>query len=185
MEPWFLQLTRAVCQACGIPDLPNCCNGNRYASGDESVGWHSDDEALFQAAAQDALIVSLSLGATRTFRVRLKDHAAEGDGLVGAEVLLGDGDLCTMEGLCQKHYQHCVPKEASVSEPRINLTWRWIVSHGRGCPRGAPEGTPLREKLEALVETRRRLAELKRKRDAGLPGGTSAATAERLASLAE
>ena len=24
---------------------------------------------------------------------------------------LGDGDVCTMEGLTQKHYQHRVPKE--------------------------------------------------------------------------
>ena len=28
--------------------------------------------------------------------------------------MLGDGDLCTMEGMMQKHYQHRVPKENNI-----------------------------------------------------------------------
>merc|ERR1712187_45241 len=74
------------------------------------------------------------------------------------------GDLCTMDGLCQKFYQHCVPKEPSVEGVRINLTWRWIVSHGKNCPQGVPPG-PLREKLRSLVEARNKLEALKRKRE--------------------
>eukprot|EP00404_Azadinium_spinosum_P042456 CAMPEP_0180826560 /NCGR_PEP_ID=MMETSP1038_2-20121128/73611_1 /TAXON_ID=632150 /ORGANISM="Azadinium spinosum, Strain 3D9" /LENGTH=60 /DNA_ID=CAMNT_0022869181 /DNA_START=45 /DNA_END=224 /DNA_ORIENTATION=- len=39
-----------------------------------------------------------------------------------------------MEGLTQKHYMHRVPRERFVAQPRINLTWRYIVEHCRGCP---------------------------------------------------
>jgi len=47
---------------------------------------------------------------------------------------LSDGDICTMEGLLQKHYRHRVPVERPSMAPRINLTWRW-VAHDSGCPR--------------------------------------------------
>eukprot|EP00913_Durusdinium_trenchii_P003210 g2968.t1 len=53
----------------------------------------------------------------------------------GRDALI-DGDLCTMEGLCQKHYRHRVPPEEDVVEPRINLTWRWIVQHDDVCTGG-------------------------------------------------
>ena len=42
-----------------------------------------------------------------------------------------NGDLCTMEGRFQRHYLHAVPKEPSVKEARINLTWRWITKHNQ------------------------------------------------------
>ena len=50
-------------------------------------------------------------------------------------LLLCDGDLCTMEGMVQKHYQHRVPPEGASERPRINLTWRYIVKHTPRCPR--------------------------------------------------
>jgi len=129
MESWFLEITEAVCQACGISELPNSCNANFYEDGSQAVGWHADDEPLFEATRQDALIISLSLGATRQFEVRPKD-----DPLDTTRVALRDGDLCTMEGLMQKHYLHRVPTERRISEARINLTWRWITAHDRDCP---------------------------------------------------
>merc|ERR1719195_1036892 len=48
---------------------------------------------------------------------------------------LSDGDICTVEGLLQKHYRHRVPVERRSTAPRINLTWRWVVAHELGCPR--------------------------------------------------
>jgi epoxyqueuosine reductase QueG len=53
-----------------------------------------------------------------------------------------NGDLSTMEGLCQKHYRHSVPADLSVTQPRINLTWRWIVDH---CDDGCPLNTEFKE----------------------------------------
>ena len=49
------------------------------------------------------------------------------------KVELAHGDLCTMEGLFQKHYQHAVEQEYDKQEPRINLTWRWVVAHETQC----------------------------------------------------
>jgi hypothetical protein len=49
------------------------------------------------------------------------------------EMDLEHGDLLTMEGKCQKHTIHMLPR-ALCTEPRINLTWRWIRKHSEDCP---------------------------------------------------
>jgi len=130
MTDWFEQLTDRVCFTCGLKDRPNSCNANFYENGMQSVGWHSDDEPLFDALNQDVLIVSLSLGATRSFELRSKDNPT-----ATTKLELENGDLCTMEGLCQKHYRHRVPREKNVDAPRINLTWRWVLKHDSSCPK--------------------------------------------------
>lgn len=129
MPDWFLEITHAICNVVGLRDIPNSCNANLYETGLQTVSWHSDDEPLFDATNRDALIVSLSLGAARSFELRPKD-----DPFQETSLRLEDGDLCLMEGLCQKHYRHRVPPEADVHDPRINLTWRWVVHHEPGCP---------------------------------------------------
>eukprot|EP00933_Yihiella_yeosuensis_P059777 TRINITY_DN6141_c3_g1_i1.p1 TRINITY_DN6141_c3_g1~~TRINITY_DN6141_c3_g1_i1.p1 ORF type:complete len:625 (-),score=122.25 TRINITY_DN6141_c3_g1_i1:241-2115(-) len=129
MDDWFLEITDAVCRTCGIKVRPNSCNANYYASGNESVSWHSDDEPLFDAVHRDALIISLSLGTARKFELRSKDDPEACNVLT-----LEDGDLCTMEGLCQKHYKHRVATEPGLEGPRINLTWRWVCKHDATCP---------------------------------------------------
>merc|ERR1711948_34492 len=89
-------------------------------------GWHADNESLFQGKVTDCRIISLSLGQARKFELR-----CNGD---FHRLVLSDGDLCTMEGLVQKHYLHRVPKEnGKGTETRINLTWRWVVLHGGEC----------------------------------------------------
>jgi len=139
MDPWFLELTDQVCRACGIRERPNSCNANLYENGDEAVGWHTDDEHLFNATKQDSLILSLSLGATRLFELKPNDDPDD-----SSTLNLGDGDICTMEGLLQKHYCHRVPKERNARGSRINLTWRWVVNHDDECPfRAGGEIEPL------------------------------------------
>lgn len=130
MAPWFLEITEAVVRQCGVSERPDSCNANFYKDGSQSVGWHADDERLFDAVRQDALILSLSLGATRSFELASKDKP---DDVI--RLRLEDGDLCSMEGLCQKHYRHRVPRQKAVDGPRINLTWRWVRCHAPDCPR--------------------------------------------------
>ncbi|CAK0858977.1 unnamed protein product [Prorocentrum cordatum] len=60
MEGWFLEISEAVFRECGVVERPNSCNANMYDSGLQVVGWHCDDEPLFNATGQDALIISLS-----------------------------------------------------------------------------------------------------------------------------
>mmetsp|Transcript_102739 Transcript_102739/g.142061 ORF Transcript_102739/g.142061 Transcript_102739/m.142061 type:complete len:126 (-) Transcript_102739:24-401(-) len=120
--------------ACGLSSReqwPNSCNLNLYEDGAMSVGWHADDEKLFQGRYNDIRIISVSFGETRTFELRTT--APEDGERVKHKMQLRDGDICTMEGLAQKHYQHRVPKEDALG-PRINLTWRWVRKHKEECP---------------------------------------------------
>lgn len=132
--PWMGEVMQTVMPLCGLWDpalWPNACNLNVYQDQNMCVGWHSDDEPLFQGRFRDCLIVSLSLGATRAFEVRLN---FPGDGEQSKWRLpINNGDLMTMEGLFQKHYKHRVPKESRPCGPRINLTWRWIKQHTPEC----------------------------------------------------
>lgn len=133
--PWMIELMELTMPRCGVldkKDWPNSCNLNLYEDGGMSVGWHSDDERLFQGKFQDIRIISLSFGARRRFEVR-PNWPNEGEQPI-QQLLLGDGDMCTMEGMMQKHYQHRIPREGYVQGPRINLTWRWTLKHVPQCP---------------------------------------------------
>lgn len=133
--PWMVNLMSEVMPTCGINSMmewPDCCNLNLYVDGNHSVGWHADDESLFQGKHQDITIVSLSLGISRRFEIRYNwpETAEEDDAMC---IVLNNGDLMTMEGMTQKHMQHRVPKEGAPG-PRINLTWRWVKRHRSACP---------------------------------------------------
>jgi alkylated DNA repair dioxygenase AlkB len=122
--PPFMQEIRAeVCKLCGIPEneFPNSCNVNVYDDHEQDVGWHSDDEVMFQGLSGDTRIISFSLGSARDFSWRL-----QGTTEILGSVPLGDGDVMTMEGLFQKHYKHSVPKSTTACGKRVNYTFRWI-----------------------------------------------------------
>jgi len=135
--PWMVDIMMVYMPMCGLNDMtewPNSCNLNLYDDGNNSVGWHADDEDLFQGLQNNIRILSLSLGICRTFELKANwPEALEHGG--HHKVSLVSGALCTMEGMVQKHYKHRVPKENNVSGPRINLTWRWIVQHRKKCPK--------------------------------------------------
>lgn len=146
-SPWLIEIMQMYMPLCGLQDQeawPDSCNLNLYEDGDMSVGWHADNENLFQGRNDDIRIVSVSLGQTRTFELRTQ--GIEEDGTRGTCTMrLNNGDLCTMEGLTQKHYHHRVPRDAASEGPRINLTWRWIKQHKPGCPM---QQTKMKKRLE-------------------------------------
>ncbi len=92
---------------------------NLYRDGKDTVGWHADDEPELGAAP---LIASLSLGATRDFRLK---HRTRTD-VDPITVPLAHGDLFVMGGRTQSCWLHTVPRRARVSEPRVNLTFRQL-----------------------------------------------------------
>lgn len=108
--------------------VPNSCNLYLYQDGGAGVALHADDEGLFQGKARHICIVSLSLGAARLFEVR-----GQWPGAPIHRVMLENRDLLTMEGAAQQRYEHRVPRSAA-TEPRINLTWRWLIRHHDRCP---------------------------------------------------
>lgn len=90
---------------------------NLYRDGRDAMGLHRDNEPELGPCP---VIASLSLGATRTFRLR-PVRAVPGPGL---DLPLANGSLLVMRGTVQQHYRHGVYREARVCEPRINLTFR-------------------------------------------------------------
>lgn len=93
---------------------------NLYRSEQDSVSWHSDNEAEF---GERPVIASLSLGETRIFKFRHKRRKEQKK--IALE--LTDGSLLIMAGTTQACWQHAVEKERRPCGPRINLTFRNIV----------------------------------------------------------
>ncbi len=127
--PWMVDLTTIVSSLCGFTSQPNACNVNLYDGGFDAVGWHADDEEIFDAVRTPTTIVSLSLGVTRLFEFSPRENLS-----MVSRIELGNGDLLTMEGLMQKHYLHRVPVQNSLDGVRVNITWRWILKHQGHCP---------------------------------------------------
>lgn len=100
---------------------------NLYRNGDDSVGWHADDETELGKRPE---IASLSLGESREFHLKpkAKEVGAQHNGRMGStKVLLENGDLLTMAGGTQEHWLHSVPKSTKSNGQRINLTFRRIL----------------------------------------------------------
>jgi alkylated DNA repair dioxygenase AlkB len=112
--PWTPTLLEIKRKIEAVRGRYNYCLLNRYRSGQDSVGMHADDEP-----GMGDVIGSLSLGATRTFRIRhnkTKETWA---------FQLGSGTL-VMAGTMQRFWKHEVPKTAEDVGERINLTFRHI-----------------------------------------------------------
>lgn len=99
---------------------------NAYRDGSDSMGWHADDEPEL---GPQPVIASLSLGATRRFRIRPRD----GGESVGVD--LEAGSLLMMSGNSQARFQHALPKTKRPVGLRINLTFRQVKG-----PPGVPAG---------------------------------------------
>lgn len=97
---------------------------NRYRNGRDRLHWHADDEPELDPWAP---IASLSLGSSRSFRLRPRQCRA-GD-LAPLAFELGMGDLLVMDPPTQAHWQHQVPRRLRIEDERINLTFR-VVRQG-------------------------------------------------------
>jgi len=100
----------------------NAVLANAYRDGRDSMGWHSDDEPELGDAP---VIASLSLGATRRFLLRRRDHgsAKRPPSIV---LVLDHGSLLLMQGDSQRVYQHALPRTQRPVTLRINLTFRLV-----------------------------------------------------------
>uniref|UniRef100_B8HW11 2OG-Fe(II) oxygenase n=1 Tax=Cyanothece sp. (strain PCC 7425 / ATCC 29141) TaxID=395961 RepID=B8HW11_CYAP4 len=90
-----------------------------YRDGQDSMGWHSDDEPEL---GTNPIIASVSFGATRKFQLR---HKSRKD-LDKVVINLSHGSFLLMAGITQHHWQHQIPKTTKVTNPRINLTFRIV-----------------------------------------------------------
>ena len=94
----------------------NYCLLNRYRSGQDSMGMHADNEP-----EMGNVIGSMSLGTTRTFRIRHNKTKET------RTFPVGHGTLIIMAGTMQQFWKHEIPKTTENVGERINLTFRQIV----------------------------------------------------------
>lgn len=97
----------------------NSCLLNLYHDGAEGMAWHSDAEKDLK---KNAAIASLSFGAERKFSFKHKESK------LTVNLLLEHGSLLVMSGLTQQYWQHRLPPTKLVRTPRVNLTFRTIVT---------------------------------------------------------
>jgi alkylated DNA repair dioxygenase AlkB len=115
--PWTQSLQEIKGRIEAVRGEYNYCLLNRYRNGSDSMGWHADDEP-----EMGNVIGSLSLGATRKFRIR---HNISRE---TRTFLVTNGMLIIMAGTMQQFWQHEVPKTKQAVGERINLTFRAITN---------------------------------------------------------
>lgn len=115
-HPLLAALRERVEAACG--ERFNSVLVNLYRTGDDTMGWHSDDEPELGPAPR---VASVSLGASRDFALR-----GRGGTRMAAKLTLAHNELLLMEPGLQSRWQHSLPRRARVREPRLNFTFRWV-----------------------------------------------------------
>lgn len=121
MEPliWLAPLSELRERLAAICDTPfNSVLVNLYRDGNDSMGWHADNEPEL---GPQPVVASLNLGVSRDFQLR-----RTGTTRVDRSCALPGGSLLLMAGTSQHDWQHAVPKRKRVTGARINLTFRWV-----------------------------------------------------------
>ena len=95
---------------------------NCYRDGNDSVCWHSDDEPEL---GTNPLVASVSLGEQREFQLRHRYNQS----VPTKKINLCSGSLLLMAGALQHNWQHQLPKTKRSKRPRINLTFRNIITN--------------------------------------------------------
>lgn len=96
----------------------NSVLANLYRDGNDTVGWHSDNE---HELGVQPVIASLSLGAARVFAIKQKQPPR-----TRYDLTLENGSLLVMQGSLQRDYVHSIPRRKGIHDGRINLTFRFV-----------------------------------------------------------
>lgn len=88
---------------------------NRYSTGQEYIGPHSDDEKNLDESG----VIAISYGGERIFRIRNKKTKE-----IVEDVLMKNLDIIHMGGNFQKEFTHEVPPTKKFTEPRYSFTFR-------------------------------------------------------------
>ena len=97
----------------------NSVLANLYRDGQDSMGLHADDE---KELGYEPVIASISLGENRPIIFQNKKTK---------EKVTFDqphGSLLVMQGKTQDHWKHAINKSKKINKPRINLTFRNIIT---------------------------------------------------------
>ena len=114
----------------------NFCLVNYYASGADSISYHSDDERFL---GPNPTIASFSLGAKRDFLMRHKPVPPSNKepppapaNAAPLKLPLASGDMILMRGRTQANWLHSIPKRkgGESDRGRINITFRKAMVRG-------------------------------------------------------
>lgn len=119
-KPWTRELLalKSVCEdqlTCQF----NSVLANWYRDGNDSMGFHSDDEPELGGYP---VIAALSFGQNRTLKFRHKNRKNI------VSLPLQHGSLLVMKGATQRFWQHGISKSKRALSDRISLTFRKILS---------------------------------------------------------
>ena len=92
---------------------------NLYRNGNDSNGWHADNE---KELGKNPVIASVSFGEERPFHFKhrmLKDERHK--------LILEHGSLLLMKGEMQHFWLHQIAKTKKEIKPRVNLTFRKLI----------------------------------------------------------
>ena len=98
----------------------NSVLANLYRDGNDSMGLHSDDE---KELGQKPVIASLSLGESREIYFKHKNKK------LNLIIPQASGQLIVMHGKTQEYWKHEIKKTKKIKKPRINLTFRNIITN--------------------------------------------------------
>ena len=118
-QPWTSELLMIKDQILESTNLNfNSVLVNYYRDGQDSMGWHADDE---KELGENPTIAALSFGGERdlVFKNILSKETLAVPQLNGALIII--------EGQTQQYWQHSIKKTKKFISPRINLTFRNII----------------------------------------------------------
>lgn len=124
--PECLDFIRRVTEA-ATDTKYNFCLVNYYATGNDSISFHSDDERFL---GPEPAIASFSLGAKRDFLMKHKAVPPKDRVIVPQtkplKLPLASGDMILMRGKTQSNWLHSIPKRKGddADKGRINITLR-------------------------------------------------------------
>ena len=93
---------------------------NLYRHGNDSNGWHADNE---KELGNNPVIASVTFGEARPFHFKHKTLKNERHKLI-----LEHGSLLIMKGAMQQHWLHQIAKTKKSIGERINITFRELIS---------------------------------------------------------
>ena len=98
----------------------NSVLANLYRDENDSMGLHADDE---KELGMNPIIASLSLGESRDIYFKHKNIKTS------LNIPQTSGQLMVMHGYTQKYWKHEIKKTKKPKKPRINLTFRNIITN--------------------------------------------------------
>jgi len=94
---------------------------NLYRDHNDSMGFHSDDE---KELGKNPTIASVTFGDTRVFKLKHKIQKE----LPPVKIPLEAGTVLLMKGTTQHFWKHGIDKQKTPCGPRVNLTFRSLLS---------------------------------------------------------